>query len=77
MTTLLRRSASMIAFGAALLASQAQAAQKTDQTGAVVIETRGDALEVQTARSMRPRYWSSALEVEALATAADGIDALP
>ena len=50
---------------------------RTDQTGAVVIETRGDALEVQTARSMRPRYWSSALEVEALATAADGIDALP
>lgn len=50
---------------------------RTDQTGAVVIETRGDVLEVQTARSMRPRYWSSALEVEALATAADGIDALP
>ena len=50
---------------------------RTDQTGAVVIETHGDALEVQTARSMRPRYWSSALEVEALATAADGIDALP
>ncbi|CAJ0818745.1 DNA internalization-related competence protein ComEC/Rec2 [Ralstonia flaminis] len=50
---------------------------RTDETGAVVIATNGDALEVQTARSMRPRYWSSALEVEALATAADGIDALP
>jgi len=50
---------------------------RTDQTGAVVIETRGDALEVQTARSSRPRYWSSALELEALATATDAIDALP
>ncbi|WP_296224841.1 DNA internalization-related competence protein ComEC/Rec2 [Ralstonia sp. UBA689] len=37
---------------------------RTDKTGAVVVETRGDALEVQAARSMRPRYWSSAREVE-------------
>ncbi|MCO5398126.1 DNA internalization-related competence protein ComEC/Rec2 [Ralstonia soli] len=50
---------------------------RTDKTGAVVIQTRGNALEVQTARSMRPRYWSSAQEVEALANAADAIDALP
>lgn len=50
---------------------------RTDKTGAVVIETRGDVLEVQTARSMRPRYWSSAREVEPLTSATDGIDALP
>ena len=50
---------------------------RTDKTGAVVIQTHGDALEVQTARSMRPRYWSSAQEVEALAIATDGIGALP
>lgn len=50
---------------------------RTDKTGAVVIQTHGDALEVQTARSMRPRYWSSAQEAETLAKAADAIDALP
>ena len=50
---------------------------RTDKTGAVIIQTDGDALDVQTARALRPRYWSSALEVEALATAADAIDALP
>lgn len=52
-------------------------ALRTDKTGAVVIQTDGEALDVQTARAMRPRYWSSALEVDALATAADAIDALP
>jgi len=50
---------------------------RSDQTGAVVVQTNGDALEVQTARSMRPRYWSSALEVEPLAKAADAIDVQP
>jgi competence protein ComEC len=50
---------------------------RTDQTGAVVIQTGGDVLDIQTARSMRPRYWSSAHEVQALATATDANDALP
>lgn len=50
---------------------------RTDKTGAVVIQTHGDALEVQTARSMRPRYWSSAQEVEPLTKAVGAIDALP
>ena len=50
---------------------------RTDKTGAVVIETGGDVLNVQTARTMRPRYWSSAQEVEPLATAAGAVDAQP
>ncbi len=51
---------------------------RTDAAGAVVIETGGDALEVRTARSMRPRYWSSALEVAALADATEApADAQP
>ena len=50
---------------------------RTDQTGAVVIQTGGDVLDIQTARSMRPRYWSSAHEVQTLATATDANDALP
>lgn len=50
---------------------------RTDKTGAVVIETGGDVLNVQTARTMRHRYWSSAQEVEPLATAAGAVDAQP
>nr|WP_311530629.1 DNA internalization-related competence protein ComEC/Rec2 [uncultured Ralstonia sp.] len=50
---------------------------RTDKTGAVVIQTNGDALDVQTARTMRRRYWSSAQEVEPLATAAGAHDAQP
>lgn len=50
---------------------------RTDKTGAVVIQTDGDALDVQTARTMRRRYWSSAQEVEPLATAAGALDAQP
>ncbi|WP_197387629.1 DNA internalization-related competence protein ComEC/Rec2 [Ralstonia pseudosolanacearum] len=50
---------------------------RTDATGAVVIETRGDALAVRTARSMRPRYWSSALEVAALAETTEPTGAQP
>ena len=50
---------------------------RTDQAGAVVIETHGDALDVQTARSMRPRYWSSAREVETLANETEPAETLP
>lgn len=50
---------------------------RTDMTGAVIVQTDGDALNVQTARAMRPRYWSSAHEVQALASATQAIDALP
>ncbi|CAJ0797671.1 hypothetical protein LMG7141_03415 [Ralstonia condita] len=50
---------------------------RTDETGAVVVQTRGDALDVQTARSMRSRYWSSARDVEALATGPEAMGALP
>jgi competence protein ComEC len=50
---------------------------RTDKTGAVVIQTDGDALDVQTARTMRQRYWSSAQEVAPLATATGALDAQP
>lgn len=50
---------------------------RTDKTGAVVIQTDGDVLDIQTARKMRPRYWSSAQEVEPLATATGAFDAQP
>ena len=50
---------------------------RTDRTGAVVIQTDGDVLDVQTARALRPRYWSSTQEVEPLATAAGAFDAQP
>ncbi|MET3448609.1 DNA internalization-related competence protein ComEC/Rec2 [Ralstonia sp. 1138] len=50
---------------------------RTDKTGAVVIQTDGDVLDIQTARAMRPRYWSSAQEVEPLATATGAFDAQP
>ena len=50
---------------------------RTDKTGAVVIETGGDVLNIQTARTMRRRYWSSAQEVEPLATATGAFDAQP
>ena len=50
---------------------------RTDKTGAVVIQTDGDVLDIQTARAMRPRYWSSAREVDPLATAAGAFDAPP
>jgi competence protein ComEC len=50
---------------------------RTDKTGAVVIETDGNVLDVQTARTIRPRYWSSAQEVEPLATATGAFDAQP
>jgi len=50
---------------------------RTDKTGAVVIETDGNVLDVQTARTMRLRYWSSSQEVEPLATATGAFDAQP
>ncbi|CAJ0719760.1 hypothetical protein LMG6871_03172 [Ralstonia edaphis] len=50
---------------------------RTDKTGAVVIQTDDDVLDIQTARTMRPRYWSSAQEVEPLATATGALDAQP
>lgn len=50
---------------------------RTDKAGAVIIRTDGDALDVQTARTMRPRYWSSAQEALSLEMAAGDLDAQP